>query len=787
MKRTKLAIVFKLLLCFLLVCPCRNVIAQNHSKNQDIPKPILKNGKFIFYNSLLSQDTKSLNDKLEISKPTPVCIHCSTTLSSRKSTITGASIILYITTELATCGYRGSIVAQAANGVAPYSFALDGGPVQPNGNFPTVGSYTHTLVVTDATGASVSASIDIGNIFPGPMDLSLLVTQTPSSCTSADGVVQLQATGGTPPYSYTLDLINFQTSNIFSNLRQGFYEFFVRDANGCLFGKTVFVPNYSCNSSGFTGSVYSCHDDGLLTVYGPNPPVNGPYQYSLDGSVFQSSPDFTNIPAGVHQVSIKDILGNVQTFGYNVLQNCQIDIQYISVSAACMQNDGSLEVTAINGTAPYSYTLDGINYQSSNIFSGLAPGNYSITVKDANGDKSSLSAVVYDKCPVVRAVSSGETCIKNDGIITAAGFKGTAPYQFSRDGISFQSSPVFSGLSAGTYEITIKDAYGFTSSVQVSVEYNCLSINAVLLPSSCGSNNGSIVATAVNGTAPYQYSIDGTIFQVSNVFNNLLAGTYTITGKDANDFNQFHLVIILNIPGPNFSVSAEVASCLNNDGIINVSNPIGVAPFQYAVNGGSFQSIGVFSGLDTGMKMISVQDANGCTITQPIAIPLNNNLFVDAGSDITICEGKSVSFNATSNGESFLWSPAVSLTNAYSLNALCSPAVSTKYYLKSNLNICMAIDSVTVIVNPAPIANAGVDTVTCYGKSLQLKGSGGVSYSWSSANHLDNPNISNPTLVKPLSTETFQLIVKDMNNCMSIQPASVTVRVTPPAEDFPWQ
>jgi gliding motility-associated-like protein len=758
--------------------------SQLPSNKQDPPKATLKDGKFYFYSPSFLNKTRPLKTGLNKALPAP-CYHCKLNQSANRSVITGGPIILYITSQNATCGYgSGSIIVQAANGTAPYSFSVDGLPPQPNGNFPVEGSGIHTIKVTDAGGAMVTTQVTLTDILPGPILVPLFVTSYPSSCSASNGVVQVMPVGGTPPYTYSMDLINFQASNIFSNLASGLYNIYVKDANGCIGIGTALPVAGDCDATSGIASGYECGNDGILTATDINLPDNGPYLYSLDGINYQNTGNFNNIPAGVHTLYIKDKNGKIQIFGFNEAEDCEISIQYIAVSAACMQNDGSMTVTAANGSAPYSYTIDGINYQNSNIFNGLAPGNYYITVKDANGVKSSLPAMVYDRCPVVEAVSSPETCATNDGVITAAGFKGTQPYQYSIDGTNFQPNNSFPGLPAGNYTITIKDALGFTGFIQIAVNYDCLSASAVAVAASCGNSNGSITLTAINGAVPYSYSLDGINFQPGNIFNNLVAGAYTITVKDANGLTRLTSITIPNSQGPQINAVANPASCLNNDGTVQVSIINGVAPFQYSDDGINFQNTGLFSALDTGMKSVIVKDANGCISSLNIVVQVINNLTVDAGNDITICEGKNGTLNAGSNGNSFSWSPTASLMQSASLSPVAAPLTTTKFYLTARLGICSKTDSAMVYVNPAPIADAGINISTCYGKTIQLHGSGGTNYIWSPDTYLDYPANPDPMVIKPINTTTYQLTVTDNNNCSSIQPARITVTVTAPAKVF---
>jgi gliding motility-associated-like protein len=1018
----KITTAFIFLICsfFLAAIPGALLYGQLPLKTDKDNKPVFKDGKFYFYGSSYLKNSISnltINKNKVLNAP---CNFCTVQQASRRLVITSGPIILYITSNDATCGYgSGSIIVQAANGTAPYSFNLDGYTTQLTGNFPVVGAGMHIITVTDATGATTTANVTLINTFPGPVIVPFFITTTPSSCSSSDGVVQLQASGGTPPYLYSLDLINFQTNNVFSGLPPGSYNFYAKDANGCIgmSSDIAFATNlcqYQLTGVSIPANVCGNQGDvSLSAVITPssNGTFNPPYSYSLDGINYQNTGDFNNLPAGIYKLYIKDGAGTANIYGFNIAENCFVSIQYIAVSAACQQNNGSLSVTATNGTAPYLYTIDGINYQASNTFTGLAPGNYYITVKDATRVTSSLRATVYDRCPVVEAVATDETCAKNDGVITAAGFKGTPPYQYSIDGVNFQNSNSFTGLVSGSYTITIRDALGFTGTIPVTVNYNCLKITSTITNTTCGNSNGSINATAVNGTAPFQYSIDGVNFQATGLFNNLVAATYTITLKDFNGLvatakafvsntpgpqiniaiapascknndggitinttggtapfqysvdginfsnsnsyininsgasvtgtvkdangctasqtiimtedcptgtvvannetcsskngtitisaangtapyqysidgisfqnsnlfgglaaasytvtvkdalgytNKVAAVInnicptvtaatitglcgtanasitatgangtapylysidgtnfqgsnnftnlssgtyivtikdadglkntdtisLTNIPGPQITANAIAASCLNNDGAISAGNIGGTSPFQYSIDGINFQNTGSFTNLDTGIKTIVIKDINGCKDSATVSVPFTNNLFLKAGNDTTICEGLTSVLHVNSNALSYSWSPATGLNNNTVINPSASPVITTTYSVTGTIGICSKVDSVTVFVNAVPVAEAGKDTSTCYGKSVQLTGSGGISYLWSPAQYLDNPAVENPTVVNPENTVTYNLTVIGGNGCKSTQPAKLTVTVTPPPKIF---
>jgi gliding motility-associated-like protein len=306
----------------------------------------------------------------------------------------------------------------------------------------------------------------------------------------------------------------------------------------------------------------------------------------------------------------------------------------------------------------------------------------------------------------------------------------------------------------------------------------------------CGNSNGSITVTNVlGGNGNYQYSIDGGAFQSSPTFNNLAAGNHTINVEDnATPPDQGTLMVGMgSIAGPtSFAPVPISASCLNNDGEVDVTNVIGgTMPYQYSANGGAYGPNPLLTGLPGGLQNITVEDANGCTVTQPIDVSINNTLTLTMGAGATICQGTRTTLTLTTNATVFSWSPAASLNNDTIAEPVASPGTTTTYSVMANLGICISTGTETVTVLPAPIAAATPPEVTiCYGQSTQLQGSGGVTYEWLPTTWLSDSTVSNPVVQAPQKSITYGLTVTGTNGCTSIQPALVLVVVTPPPVVF---
>jgi gliding motility-associated-like protein len=739
---------------------------------------------FIFFITifiLLTATTKSYSQK----KP-----------NENPSKISG-TISLNITTKSPTCsdaigvgGYvygNGIINMVASGGTPPYIYSSNStASPQNNGYFPGLSEGPYFLRATDANGQFTDTAITLANTLPQALcDVS--VNKLPTSCTSADGSFTIVELGGTSPFTYSIDGgITFTSNNTFNNLTQGYYLVYIKDANGCMgVGGTQYFDPYNffctqcCNLQIVPGgSETACSNDGKIITFA----INGspPYQYSLDGINFQTGVyssnytydpyevTFPNLVAGVYHIYVKDNTGALSVAGYTLSKSCYVNITFVSVDASCQANNGSLTVNATFGTPPYSYTIDGLNFQTSNIFSGLSAGTYSVTVTDAHGETYSKQATVFDKCPTITATETDETCSQKNGTITATGNKGTTPYQFSIDGVNFQTGNIFSGLSAGNYTVTIKDAGGFTSTTSIAVNNNCLQLTLNIINTTCSNKNGSITTTGSNGTAPYRYSIDGINFQNNNVFDTLTAGNYTITVKDANGLTKDSTITVTDAPAAKISVAVTDASCSNTNGSLNITTSGGTPPLQYSINNGvTYQVNNIFNNLDSGQYISLVKDANGCITKNMVQVTAPPNPKVFLGNDTTICNGQTLLLTTPQLvNYQYLWQDN-SISNSYLVN---NPG---NYSVKvTNQFNCSVSDSITIAYRALPVFYLGNDTSICNRQSLLLQpvplAQG--NYLWNTGNTSSSLNINSGGL--------YWLQVSD-SGCVKSDSISITYKSNP--------
>ena len=173
--------------------------------------------------------------------------------------------------------------------------------------------------------------------------------------------------------------------------------------------------------------------------------------------------------------------------------------------------------------------------------------------------------------------------------------------------------------------------------------------------------------------------------------------------------------------------------------------------------------------------------SEGCTESSSVQVTINPDPVLDLGSDQSICDGDSYQITATglSGGEQLLWDPVIGLDNLGNSNPIATPLTTTVYTLGViDANGCTASDDIEIIVNPLPVANAGVDQEICDDEATTMDGSGGTQYSWTPTADLLDATSAN-SLANPSATTNYTLTVTDANNCVDTDDMTITVNGLP--------
>lgn len=769
----------------------------------------------------------------------------------------------------------GTLTITPTSGVAPFEYSINAGPFQPGSTFtglaPSPSGYF--VMIRDSRNCLSALTLTVP-VPQGPATVTGSVVATPTGCAGVNnGTITVTPAGGSGAFEYSIDNgTNWQTSNIFGGLAPGNYNVIIRAGGICVSNPIPAIVNTgSAMTATATATATTCAGatNGVITV---NAPTTGtaPFSYSIDGGAGQASNVFSNLSSGNHTILVTDAAGCTSTpLTVTVTAGPPLSSSQGVVATSCLgASDGSIILTVQNGTSPMLFSLNGGTPQASNIFTNLAAGDYTVTYEDALGcnsggdipvtvpagpaitgtatalptacagvDNGSITVTVgtgftgpfeyalnggaFQASNIFNNVAAGNhnvTIRSMGGCVSAAipvtvganaqlafGFttseptcngdnnatiqitpgNGSAPFEYSLNGGPWQTTETFTGLTAGTYSVAVRDAFGCGATQDITIgQPAALTAVAPVQNATCnGESNGLITVNASGGTAPYTYSINGGAFLAPNTFN-VGAGTYTIVVRDANNCEVTLNNVTVTEPAPLTAIinGTTDATCEGGaNGTITVIASGGTAAYQYSINGIDFQSPNTLQ-VTAGTYTVTVRDANNCTFVIPgVSVGMINNLTLTADPDpAPICEGTSVRIQVQSNATQYAWTPAATLDNPSVPNPLANPVTTTQYTVTATLGLCTATADISVTVMPAPRANAGPDAEICFGQDYQLQASGGLSYTWSPATFLDNPSIPNPRVTQPNKTMRYQVIAIDANNCASLQPDEMILTVTPP-------
>ena len=549
----------------------------------------------------------------------------------------------------------GSFSFEAAGGVGPYEYSIDGTNFQANGLFANQAIGNYTITVRDANGCASTAPWEVTQ--PDELLANMTVTNT-SLCSASDGAISIAATGGTQPYSYSIDGSPTQSSPIFNGLGAGSYLIGIKDANGCEAAYTVVVADPVSSVVTTSKTDVRCKGEATGSIEVMVTGGTAPIEYRLDGGSFQSTNVFDGLVSANYLITVKEANGCTQTLSVGISEPAAVlESSAISTNLSCFNSaDGSISVTATGGTAPYQYSLDGTNFQTENVFSGLDAGDFIVTVKDINSCTvtKDITLLKPNEVTTTATVVSASCVGSMNGSITIDVTNGVAPLSFSlNDGIA-QSSNVFDQLDPGTYSVTVSDASGCGPTItDIVVGANVViePITTVTNVACFGTANGTIAISAAGGAAPYEFSIDGTNFVTSSEFTGLAANTYSLTVKDANGCTATTQAVVAEPVALSAAAEATSPGCSSAaDGSIAITAAGGTAPYTFSINGTDFQDSGSFVGLSANDYSLTAKDANGCTVDVAVTIAATEGFSVQSNISNLSCFGSadgSVSLSVT--------------------------------------------------------------------------------------------------------------------------------------------
>jgi large repetitive protein len=392
----------------------------------------------------------------------------------------------------------GKIFVTGQTGLAPFTYLWNNG--QTGSTITGLTSGLYSVTVTDGYGCTLSKSGTITDV--NPIGLGLFTATSPT-CLQSNGVINMTITGGTEPFYYSAStgdvLVSYSRTFSISGLSAGQYNFLVTDAGLCQMtaGITLETPE-GLTSVTVQGQNSTCStNNGSITVS----VVGGtaPYTYTLiypngnqlNISNSQTTQFFQNLTGGTYTVFVSDNSGCSFTEELTLLAINKFTISTQVLGTKCNQNNGSVTIfTSPGATLPLDYSVDGIqNVIDTNLsavtFNNLSSGTHVITVTDADNCAQTTNILVPSSQQLNYSLVSTSCGSGNSGKITAFITSGEPPFSFNwSDNVPNEPQQIqVSGLTGGTYSLTVVDANGcsLTRNTTISCNSNYVSYQTYVM------------------------------------------------------------------------------------------------------------------------------------------------------------------------------------------------------------------------------------------------------------------------------------------------------------------
>ncbi|MFN8287186.1 MAG: gliding motility-associated C-terminal domain-containing protein [Chitinophagales bacterium] len=625
---------------------------------------------------------------------------------------------------------------------------------------------TYSVTVTDANTCTASASVSV------TVNNNPLPTVTPSAITVCNGTpATLTAAGGT---SYLWSTTETTAAITVTPATTTTYTVTATDANTCTgtasgtvtvtqpFTLATVVVDESCPGAA-NGSID-------LTVTGGTPN----FSYIWNDGI--NTEDRSALTAGTYSVTVTDNSACSGTVSAIVNVGNSLSLSETHTGVSCNgAADGTIDITENNGTSPYIYVWnDGINTEDR---TGLAAGTYTISVTDLNTCSGSLSVTIVE--PAVLTVTETHIDIGCNGNppgsidVTVNG--GTTPYVYLwNDGIATEDR---TGLTAGTYSITVTDANSCTQGVTVTLtQPTPLTFTQSHTDANCfAGSDGTATITVTSGTPTYYYDWNGQGPSTNNTISGLSAGSVNVTVTDV--YCSATATILISEPSQvqiTLVNQTDISCAGGADGSIAVNANGGTPGYTYSWS--NLATGSSISGLSAGPITVTATDTHGCIASQTYTITEPTAITASATATDALCyQAPNGTATVTASGGTppynYLWSDSQTTAQAVGLVA--------NFYTVTVLdNHSCSTTASAVVAEPTDMVISYTATaVKCIGDKngeITVNVTGGTNpYNYSATQDMVNFVSTTDGVIKDLAAGDYTVIISDNNGCTKTLPATV--------------
>lgn len=422
------------------------------------------------------------------------------------------------------------------------------------------------------------------------------------------------------------------------------------------------VKNTTCsfNNGAVTATTTSIYPDSVFTLYDTN---NNIIQTNIVGGDYGF---FGDLSAGTYYVVTQDnggSSGKSETFIVNDSKPMDFGLYVLPNSNCGGLSSGKIMVTGLTGNPPYTYLWN--DYSISDTITGLTAGPYSVTVTDNTGCSLTKNAFVDSTIPLgfQSVYTESPTCLKSNGSIELTISGGTEPYYYSvsngYNNISYSKTLVLTGISYGTYKVSVVDAAlcSINKSVDLTnIDGGISEVSITSKNSTCARDNGSITIGIKNGTPPFNYilmnekeEIDGKLsYQTQYLFDNLSSGNYNISVSDSINCSYSQDITIISENKFTIDVESTGTTFQQKNGIIHISvSSGGTGPYTYSLDNvnkvvKTYLSEATINYVTSGQHTVSVMDGTGCVQYKQVFVPITEpvNFFLTSETSTEGNNGK---------------------------------------------------------------------------------------------------------------------------------------------------
>ncbi|MBL7910481.1 MAG: gliding motility-associated C-terminal domain-containing protein [Bacteroidia bacterium] len=630
---------------------------------------------------------------------------------------------------------------------------------------------TYSAQIKDANNCLLFNSVTITQ----PASISILPNLTFPTCNGiCNGSITLSTFGGTGPFQYTWSPGASATATLI-NACAATYTVNILDNNLCPSTQTLTLPGVQNMTAtpATTNNICFGSCAGAASVIAISGSPNLPITYVWSNS--QTGPFTSNLCTGIYTLTATDALGCFNSFTTSITSPLQITSSSAISSPSCNLCNGSGTVTALGGTAPYTYSWT--SSATSSVAANLCAGLYQVLITDNNActqiqniNISNSNGITGQTTNIQNEICAGQC----NGAATVTAVGGTNPISYSWISPAVSNS-VLTNLCPGTYFLQMTDAQGCirTTSVDINsgIQYT---ITPIISAPGCGANNGTINVVVSPTLAPGGYFYSWTPGPgITSSLTGIGAGNYsvTVTNTAAPGCPQTQAFAISNANGPVITFTQTNIACSGAlTGSITALGTTTSTPVTYAwSNGGTLPTV---SGLGAGVITLTVTAFNGCrtiqsftlTQNQPIQLSLANvqqpKCHDDCNGAITLVpSGGTLPY-------SFTWSPLAVGNPQFSLCPGPSTAPIVYFATVTDAKGCSTTTSLTLnnppfITLTPTITNSSCSSVNDGALNVGVNGgTPAFTYTWTGAAFTaSTQNITN------IVAGTYSLSLTDNNGC----------------------